>query len=53
MSPSAFDYIVQAIRQYISHISLSFQKTISVEERLCDTEVSPTCLTFETFYSVP
>jgi len=34
MSPSTFDYIVQAIRQHISHISTNFQKTISVEERL-------------------
>jgi len=34
MSPSSFDYIVQAIRQHISHISTIFQKTISVEERL-------------------
>ena len=34
MSPSTFDYIVQAIRQYISHISTNFQRTISVEERL-------------------
>ena len=33
-SPSTFDYIVQAIRQYISHISTNFQKTISVEEKL-------------------
>jgi len=32
MSPSTFDYIVQATRQYISHISTNFQKTISVEE---------------------
>ena len=34
MSPSTFDYIVQAIRQHISHISTNFHKTISVEERL-------------------
>jgi len=34
MSPSTFDYIVQAIRQHISRISTNFQKTISVEERL-------------------
>jgi len=34
MLPSAFDYIVRAIRQHISHISTNFQKTISVEERL-------------------
>ena len=34
MSPSTFDYIVQAIRQPISHISTHFQKTISLEERL-------------------
>jgi hypothetical protein len=34
MSPSAFDYIVQTIRQHISRISTNFQKTISVEERL-------------------
>jgi hypothetical protein len=34
MSPSTFDYVVQAIRQHISHISTNFQKTISVEERL-------------------
>jgi hypothetical protein len=34
MSPSTFDYTVQAIRQHISHISMNFQKTISVEERL-------------------
>jgi len=33
MSPSTFDYIVQAIRQHILHISTNFQKTISVEER--------------------
>ena len=31
MSPSTFDYIVQAIRH---HISTNFQKTVSVEERL-------------------
>jgi hypothetical protein len=34
MSPSGFDYIVQAIQQHISHISTNFQKTISLEERL-------------------
>jgi len=34
MLPSTFDYVVQAIRQHISHISTNFQKTISVEERL-------------------
>ena len=34
MSPSTFDYIVQAIRQPISHISTHFKKTISLEERL-------------------
>jgi hypothetical protein len=53
MSPSTFDYIVQAIRQHISHISTNFQKIISVEERLCDTEVSPKCYTLKTLYSVP
>jgi len=31
MSPLTFDYIVQAIRQHISHISTNFQKTISME----------------------
>jgi hypothetical protein len=34
MSPATFDYIVQAIRQHIPHISTNFQKTITVEERL-------------------
>jgi hypothetical protein len=34
MLPSTFDYIVQAVRQHISHISINFQKTISLEERL-------------------
>jgi len=34
MTPSAFDYILQALRLHISHISTNFQKTISVEERL-------------------
>jgi len=34
MSPSTLDYIVQAIRQHMSHISINFQKTISLEERL-------------------
>ena len=51
MSPLTFDYIVQALRQHISHISTNFQKTISVED--CDTAVSPTCYTFNTHYSVP
>jgi hypothetical protein len=53
MSPAAFDYRVQAIEQHISHISTNFQKAISMEERLCDTEVSPTCYKFKTLYSVP
>jgi len=30
MSPSTFDYTVQAIRQHISHSSTNFQETISV-----------------------
>jgi hypothetical protein len=34
MSPSTFDYIVQAIRKHISHVSTNFQKTIPMEERL-------------------
>jgi len=34
MLPSAFDYTVQAIQQPISHISTSFQTTVSMEERL-------------------
>ena len=34
MSPSTFDYIVQATRQHISHNSTNFQKTISLEKRL-------------------
>jgi len=33
MLPLTFDYIVQAIRQHISHSSTVFQKTISLEER--------------------
>ena len=53
MSPSTFDYIKQAIRQYISHISTNFQKTISVEERLFVTlRLSPICYTFKTLHSV-
>jgi hypothetical protein len=34
MSPSTFDYIVQAIWQHISHNSTNFQRTTSMEERL-------------------
>jgi hypothetical protein len=33
-SHATFDYIGQAIRQHISHISTNFQKTSPVEERL-------------------
>jgi len=34
MLPSAFDYIMQAIQEHISHSSTNFQKTMSLEERL-------------------
>ena len=51
MSPSTFDCIVQAIRQHISHISTNFQKTVSGKKKDCDTEIIPTCYTFNTLFS--